>query len=169
MKKILSIVFLVVSLSFSSFAQAPKFGHINYQKIITGLPGYKTAETKLQEFSKQLQDTYVAMQDEYQKKVQDYTEQEKNMLPAIKEVKQKEIIDLEKRMQSLELNSQQQLLEKQQELLAPLEEKVITAVKTIAKEKGYSYIFDTAPGSGIIYAPESDDITVMLKEKLGIK
>ncbi len=169
MKKLLSVVFIIVAVSFASYAQAPKFGHVNYQKIITGLPGYKAAETKLQEFSKQLQDTYVAMQDEYQKKVQDYTEQEKSMLPAIKEVKQKEIIDLEKRMQSLEMNSQQQLMEKQQELLAPLEEKVITAVKAIAKEKGYSYVFDTAPGSGIIYAPESDDITVMLKEKLGVK
>jgi outer membrane protein len=169
MKKILSIVIVVIAVSFAANAQGPKLGHVNYQKVITGLPGYKAAETKLQEFSKQLQDTYVAMQNEYQTKVQDYTEKEKNMLPAIKEVKQKEIIDLEKRMQSLEMNSQQQLMEKQQELLAPLEEKVVTAVKAIAKEKGYSYVFDTAPGSGVLYAPDSDDITTLLKEKLGIK
>ncbi len=169
MKKILSIVVIVVVASFASFAQASKFGHVNYQKVIQSLPGYKAAEVKLQEFSKQLQDTYVAMQNEYQTKVQDYTEKEKSMLPAIKEVKQKEIIDLEKRMQQLEMNSQQQLMEKQQELLAPLEEKVLTAVKGIAKEKGYSYIFDSAPGSGVLYYPESDDITTILKEKLAIK
>lgn len=159
----------LITLSTCFQVGAQKFGHVNYQKIITQLPGYKAAETKLQEFSKQLQDTYFAMQEEYQKKVQDYTAQEKNMLPAIKEVKQKEIIDLEKRMQQLEMNSQQQLLEKQQELLAPLEDKVLAAIKDIAKEKGYTYIFDSAPGSGLLYSPESDDITAILKAKLGIQ
>ncbi len=167
MKKILSVLIVLFAFGFSASAQ--KFGHVNYQKIITSLPGYKSAESKLQEFSKQLQDTYFSMQEEYQKKVEDYTVQEKNMLPAIREVKQKEIIDLEKRMQQLEMNSQQQLMEKQQELLAPLEEKVLAAVKDIAKEKGYTYVFDVAPGSGVLYAQESDDITALLKAKLGLK
>lgn len=169
MKNILVLLFISAFTFFGFNAQAQKFGHVNYQKIIQGLPGYKAAEVKLQEFSKQLQDTYVSMQEEYQKKVQEYTTQEKSMLPAIKEVKQKEIVDLEKRMQQLELNSQQQLVEKQQELLAPLEEKVVTAVKDIAKEKGYSYVFDTSPGSSLLYSPEADDITGLLKTKLGIQ
>lgn len=169
MKKILSLLFIVGFTSLSFQAQAQKLGHVNYQKIIQSLPGYKSAELKLQEFSKQLQDTYVQMQEEYQKKVQEYTTQEKSMLPAIKEVKQKEIVDLEKRMQQLEQNSQQQLVEKQQELLAPLEEKVITAVKDIAKEKGYTYVFDTSPGTSVLYSPETDDITGLLKTKLGVQ
>jgi outer membrane protein len=169
MKRLFALLFIVTFVSFGFNANAQKFGHVNYQKTIQLLPGYKAAENKLQEFSKQLQDTYFAMQEEYQKKVQDYSAQEKNMLPAIKEVKQKEIIDLEKRMQQLEMNSQQQLMEKQQELLAPLEDKVMAAVKDIAKEKGYTYIFDTSPGSSVLYSPESDDITAILKAKLGVQ
>lgn len=169
MKKLLSLFVILAFATLTAHAQTGKFGHVNYQKLIQGLPGYKTAEGKLQEFSKQLQDTYMAMQEEYQKKVQDYTEKESSMLPAIKEVKQKEIIDLEKRMQQLEVNSQQQLMEKQQELLAPLEEKVIQAIKGLAKEKGYTYIFDFSPGSGILYAPETDDVTALIKGKLGIQ
>jgi outer membrane protein len=169
MKHIVTLLFVAVCSGAAFQVHAQKFGHVNYQKIITMLPGYKAAENKLQEFSKQLQDTYFSMQEEYQKKVQDYSAQEKNMLPAIKEVKQKEIIDLEKRMQQLELNSQQQLLEKQQELLAPLEDKVMAAIKDIAKEKGYTYIFDSTPGSGLLYSPDSDDISSLLKAKLGIQ
>jgi outer membrane protein len=169
MKRISSVLFAIVFTCLGFNANAQKFGHVNYQKVIQSLPGYKAAEIKLQDFSKQLQDTYFAMQEEYQKKIQDYTAQEKNMLPAIKEVKQKEIVDLEKRMQQLENNSQQQLMEKQQELLEPLEDKVMAAVKDIAKEKGYTYIFDTSPGTSVLYSPDSDDITALLKAKLGIQ
>jgi outer membrane protein len=110
MKRISSVLFAIVFTCLGFNANAQKFGHVNYQKVIQSLPGYKAAEIKLQDFSKQLQDTYFAMQEEYQKKIQDYTAQEKNMLPAIKEVKQKEIVDLEKRMQQLENNSQQSRL-----------------------------------------------------------
>jgi len=169
MNRLATVLFVLIFISLGFNANAQKFGHVNYQKTIQGLPGYKAAEVKLQDFSKQLQDTYLAMQEEYQKKIQDYTAQEKSMLPAIKEVKQKEIVDLEKRMQQLEMNSQQQLQEKQVELLTPLEEKVMTAVKDIAKEKGYTYIFDTSPGSSVLYSPEAEDITSLLKTKLGIQ
>jgi outer membrane protein len=45
----------------------------------------------------------------------------------------------------------------------------MAAVKDIAKEKGYTYIFDTSPGTSVLYSPDSDDITALLKAKLGIQ
>ena len=43
------------------------------------------------------------------------------------------------------------------------------AINAVAKEKGYSYIFDSTPGGTLIFAQESDDILPLVKAKLGIK
>jgi outer membrane protein len=52
--------------------------------------------------------------------------------------------------------------------LKPITEKADVAIQAVAKEKGYSYIFDANAG-GIIYALPTDNILQDVKNKLGIK
>lgn len=171
MKIILNVltVFFLSVMALPAQAQAPKLGHVNITKVLEAMPGYKAAEKKLQDFAKQLQETLAKMEQEYSQKVQDYYEQEKDMLPAIKEVKQKEITDLETRIVKLQGSSEDQLAQKQVELLKPLEEQVMTAIKGVATEKGFSYIFDASMGSSLLYSPPADDVTDLVKAKLGIQ
>lgn len=149
---------------------ANKFGHVNIQELLTVMPGYKAAETKLQAFAKQLQDAYTTMQTEYQKK---YGELEtmQNSPDANKvliENKIAELVDLEKRMQKLEVSSEEQLVQKQAELLKPIEEQIMTAIKSVSSENGFTYVFDTSSGVLLNY-PESDNILPLLKKKLGLQ
>lgn len=170
--KLLSTVLAVFCLSlFAMPAQAQnlKLGHVNITKVLEVMPGYQAAEKKLQEFAKQLQQTLATMEQEYSTKVQTYYEQEKDMLPSIKEVKQKEITDLEARIVKLQSSSEEQLAQKQVELLKPLEEQVMTAIKGVATDKGFSYIFDASTGSNLLYYPPADDVTDLVKAKLGIQ
>jgi len=146
-----------------------KLGHVSITKVLEGMTGYKKAEESLQKFAGQLQSTLSGMEQEYTAKVQKYYDEEPDMLPAIKEVRAKEISDLEARMQKLQQSSEKQLMDKQVELLKPLEEQVMTAIKTVAKEKGYSYIFDSSVGSTLLYYPETDDVTALIKTKLGVQ
>ena len=174
MKGILSITLIAFLFHLPSFSHAQgnqKLGHVNITKLLETMPGYKTAEKKLQDFAMQLQETMGSMQDEYTKKVQDYYDQQEkgNMLPAIAEVKAKEIVDLENRIKKLETSSEQQLMEKQVELLTPLEEEVMKAIKDVADEKGYTYVFDSSVGGSLLYYPETDNITTLVKTKLGIQ
>ncbi len=169
--RILSIVCIASALLFSSIpvsAQTVKLGHVNITKVLEAMPGYKAAEKKLQDFATQLQETLVNMEKEYTKKVQEYYEQEKDMLPAIKEVKAKEITDLETRMQKLQASSDEQMAQKQIELLKPLEEQVMGAIKAVSTDKGIAYVFDSSVGSNLLYYPASDDITESVKVKLGV-
>ena len=140
---------------------------MNITKVLEGMPGYQAAEKKLQEFASQLQETMMNMQKEYEKKVSEYYESEKDMLPAIKEVKAKEITDLETRITKLQASSENQLQQKQVELLKPLEEQVMGAIKAVATDKGYAYVFDSSLGSGLLYSPPTDDITDQVKSKVG--
>ncbi|HXH19907.1 MAG TPA: OmpH family outer membrane protein [Chitinophagales bacterium] len=170
MRYILSIVFLFVSVFFHpADAQSLKLGHVNITKVLESLPDYQAAEKKLQEFAMQLQKELESMQKDYEKNVQEFYNTEKDMLPAIKEAKAQAIKDLEIRIAKLQASSDDQLTQKQVELLKPLEEKVMNAIKGIAAEKGYSYVFDSSIGSNLLYYPATDDITDMVKAKLGVQ
>ena len=54
-------------------------------------------------------------------------------------------------------------------LLKPLLDRAEAAIKTVAKENGYSYIFDSSKGGAVLYSPESEDVLPLVKAKLGIK
>ena len=172
MKKTL-LILLVASVSFASQSIAQettqKLGHLSITKVLETMPKYKEAEKKLQEFAVQLQQTMGSMEQEYTKKVQEYYEQEEQMLPAIAEVKQKEIVDLENRIKKLQVSSEKQLMDKQVELLTPLEAEVMGAISSVAKDKGYSYIFDSSVGSSLLYYPDTEDVTSLIKAKLGVQ
>lgn len=171
MKSILKTFFFVLLLTVFSFnvnaqSTGSKLGHVNFQTLLADLPSYAAAEKQLQKFAQELQTYLGTLNGEYEQKVKQYYEEEADMLPSIKETRQKEIIDLEQRIQKLQGSSEQQLLEKQNELLAPLEEKIMTAVNEVAAEKGYKYVFDSSPGQSLIVAPETDDITPLVRAKI---
>jgi outer membrane protein len=130
------------------------------------LPSYKTAETQLQAFAKKLQDAYMKMQEDYNKLYAEFEkmQNDKATLKPLLEAKYAEIADLEKRMQKIEQSSEQQLVEKQAELLKPLEDQIMTAIKAVAKEGGYTYIFDSSAGI-LLYSPDSDNVMPLVKKK----
>jgi outer membrane protein len=57
---------------------------------------------------------------------------------------------------------------KKEELYSPIIKKAEDAINAIAKEKGYSYIFDTSVGA-VLFAQESDDVMALVKAKLSLK
>lgn len=170
MKKLIKSVLLVVVIFTSTFvhAQALKFGHINSAELVQAMPGIKDADGKLQTYYKQLEDQLKTMNTEYQTKFQDYQSKQALMADAIKEVKEKELADLEQRIVSFQQSAQEKMAGKKEELYNPILKKAEDAIKTVAKENNYSYIFDTSVGA-VIYAQESDNIMPLVKKKLGLQ
>jgi outer membrane protein len=76
--------------------------------------------------------------------------------------------DIQKRMQDFNTTAQQKFDEKSNELVKPLSDKAHTAVEAVAKEKGYTYVINSAQTQFII-APPADDLMEAVKAKLGIK
>jgi outer membrane protein len=70
-------------------------------------------------------------------------------------------------MDSFEVTATQDLQQKEVELTSPIIEKARNAVEAVAKENGYSYIFNSTEGL-LLYAQPSDDVMDMVKAKLGI-
>jgi len=53
-------------------------------------------------------------------------------------------------------------------LLKPLNDKYLKVVQAVAKENGYTFIFDLATGVVAYYPENSGDVTELVKKKMGI-
>jgi len=169
MKKtfLFTILFLSI-LSFQASAQTLKFGHIDSGALIQMMPQTKQADSTLKRFGESLDGQLKAMTAEYQSKLQSYQSKVDSMPDAIRTTKEKELTDLGQRIQDFQQTAQESIQKKKEEIYGPILKKAEDAIKEIAKEKSYSYIFDTSLGS-VIYAQDGDNIMAMVKAKLGIK
>ena len=169
MTKTIKLAVLLILIAAGSLqAQTLKFGHINSTQLLSLMPETKVADSTLQKFGTSLESQLKTMTNEYQSKVGDFRANEATMAEPIKEMKAKEINDLEQRIQDFQDSAQQSLQKKKEEIYTPIIKKAEDAIKGIAKEKGYSYIFDTSVGV-VLFAQESDDILPQVKTKLGLK
>jgi outer membrane protein len=162
------IVAVAAIFIFGNLSAQQKLGHLNSSEILQAMPEYKqmsdAVDKKKQEYAKLMENMYA----EYEKKSKEVQEGGDKMTQAVLDLKVQEIKDLEKRISDFEQKAQQDLQKYAEELMKPLQDKYLKGVKEIAKEGGYSYIFDIAAG-GVVYYPESggNDITQAVKTKIG--
>jgi outer membrane protein len=168
MKKIVLLAACSFALLTSVKAQSLKIGHINSQELLSLMPEIKKAEADLKVYAKSFEDQLETMSKEYQKKMGDYQAQEKTMTDAVKEVKQKEITDLGARIESTQKSAEEKVVTKKQELFKPILDKAEKAIKEVAKEKAFDYVFDVSTGS-VLVTRDADNMLPLVKAKLGIK
>jgi outer membrane protein len=166
MKKILIVLGLLFAGTQVDAQQ--KIGYINSEELIMAMPEAKKADADITAYAKTFQDQLQAMQKELETKYKAYEAGVKTMTEAMKDVKEKELTDLQNRIQSVQQGAEEKIAAKRQDMLKPITEKADAAIQAVAKEKGYSYILDANAG-GIIYALPSDNILAEVKTKLGIK
>ena len=105
---------------------------------------------------------------EYQSKVEQFQRDQATMSQAMQQTKVQSLEDLKKRIETFQETAQAELQEKQEELLKPLIDKAKAAIDKVAKDNGYSYVFDTAQGV-VLFSEGGDDIIEQVKKELGIK
>ncbi len=171
MKKLsLTLLISLFLLSVTGFSQSKlKFGHLNSNDLFALMPEKEVAQKTLQDYSKQLEDQLVAMQDELEKKYTDYQANQAKLTDVIKKDKESELTSMQQRIQTFQTNAQQELQKKESELLQPIIEKAKKAIEEVSKENGYTYVFDTGTGSLLYWPKDADDIMPLVKTKLGIK
>lgn len=165
MKKILFLVVAVLALGFNADAQK-KLGYLNSQELLSAMPEYKQVSDSFEAYMTQLESDMKFFADEYQNKIADYQKNEKTWSQTIKEQKGKEIMELEKKIQEFQETSQVKAQEKQAALVKPLLDKIQKAIDAVGKENNFDYIYNE---TALLYAKDSENITPLVKAKLGIK
>jgi outer membrane protein len=157
---------------FSVNAQtALKIGYTNLDYILQNIPDAKDIEAKLKTESSQYDKLYQDKVADFQKKLADYEKGAATMAAVIKADKEKELQNLQTAIQEFQQNAQTELQRKQQQLLAPVLEKINKAINDVAKENGYTHVFNTDAGPGttaiLFVAPPESDISDLVFKKLG--
>jgi len=171
MKRLFKVMFLGVALfvmSGVSYAQV-KLAHVNTAEILDAMPDKAKAEKDLEKYYGELQKQLQTMAQEYQTKMQDYEANQATMSNLVKQSKEKEIIDIQNRIQQFQANAESEFEAKRGELLAPILEKIQNAINAVGKEKGYTYMFDLATGAAVYVGTDAVDATNDVKAKLGVK
>jgi outer membrane protein len=134
------------------------------------MPEFDSARVKLEKLSTELQNTAELLQVELNNKYEAYLKDSKNLTDLVKQTKEQEIQDAQKRLSDFQTNAQTQLQEKQVELFNPVTAKADKAIKEVGKENGYIYVFDLSQNV-IAYFDEtkSTNIITLVKTKLGLK
>ncbi len=170
MKKLIVVISFVLLAGVSSlYAQADaKFGYVNSTELMQVMPGMDTVETALNAHRASLEQTMQTMYQEYQTKAQDYQNNYNTMSQIIRQTKEKEIQDMQTRIQQFQQTADQDLQRKQAELFNPLVTRAQKAISDVAKENAYTYIFDVSTG-GLAFYENGDNIMALVKTKLGIE
>ena len=165
MKKL--VLMFLMCVPFAAFAQtAPKFGHVNAQAIMQELPEFIKARGELEAQSKQYENDMKAMQDEIQRKGDEYEKNQSTMNATAKAEAEAALNQLMQKYQQAYQDNQQALQKAQQEKMQPIMDKVITAIRNVGKNGGYVYIMDVSSGIPYISDTLSKDVTADVKAEM---
>ena len=171
MRNVVKIIVLVVFIFGVTAVNAQtktRIGHIDFGKLIEQLPGQDTVKTAMAKYAQSLQDQYQSMQTELQSKIDDYSKNKETFSALIKQTKEKEVADLQTRMEAFQQSAQQDMSDQESKLSAPFIEKAKKAIQEVAKENGFSYVLNNYEGL-ILYNEGGEDIMPLVKKKLGIQ
>ena len=165
MNKIATAFILVVMTLGATSVGAQKFGYVDTEVIVAELPQVKEANTNIETLKNQLTKKGQEMIQDLQTKYQDLQTKQNEISPKLLNEETEKLKQMEADIATFEKESQAKVYAKSQELLAPIQEKINTAIKAVASEMGYQYIFDLRAGN-ILYADEATNVSKLVAEKL---
>jgi outer membrane protein len=165
-----ALVVVVIFLGQNALAQNLKFGHINRTELIQAMPEFDSARVTLEKLNTELSNTAELLQVELNNKYETYLKESKNLTDLVRQTKEQELNDAQKRLTDFQTNANTTIQEKQVALFTPITEKADKAIKEVGKDNGFIYIFDLS-GQVIAYFDETKSVNVMslTKAKLGLK
>ncbi len=163
---IFSLIIVLATAAHSQTTQ--KIGYIDFNNLVAAMPGVDSVKIKLQNYQKTLSDQLDAMRAEFENKYLEYQQGSSGMSDLIKQTKEKELQDLQGRIDAFQQKAQTDLQAKQQELLQPIVSKAKDAIKEVAKENKYTFIINAIEDI-LLYSEPVDDVLPLVKKKLGIQ
>ncbi len=143
-----------------------KIGYVNTGELLQSLPEAKKADSMLNQFREVLDKNGKDYQEELETRAKKFNTDSSKLTAVIKESERKKLQDLYSRIMNYSTEAQKQLEEKQQELLAPLQKKTLDIITQIAKENGYTHVFNR---EALLVVPTGDDLLPLIRKKLNLK
>jgi outer membrane protein len=170
MKK--SIIFITfIFLAFTAFSQI-KIGYANLEFILKNLPEAIEMNKEIEAYRQTLNEEITAKQEYYQSLLQDYYDKEQqgyaeSLLKSMRD----QITALEQEIQFDAAQADAKLAAMTNQKLQPITDKIVAAIDKVYAEDGYTYIFNSADGTGnsiVLKGPENANLTYRILRELGV-
>lgn len=158
---------LMLALALPILASAQKIGHVNSQEVMALMPETKRMTEQLDSIQGVYESQLANMQEEFNKKLTEFQQQQATMTAGVREFRQQELAEMEQRMQMFYQTVQQDLQAKQVEYLQPVRTRLMEAIKQVATTQGCTYVLDQS--SMLHIGTDATDLTAAVKAELGIK
>lgn len=160
MKKLIIMLMLIAPMA----VMAQKFGKVNTQTIMQALPDVAKANGEMEALQKQKENDLKAMQEEFQRKADEYEKGQSTMNATAKEQKQTELQTLQQKIQQAYQDGQTELQKKSSELMQPIVAKIRAAIEAVGKAGNYTFIFED--GAAIYTGTTVVDVTKEVQAKI---
>ncbi len=165
---------LILSLLFvfgTGFANGQKYAYIDSDYILNNIPAYAEAKDKLdklaERWTKEIEERYAVLN----QKKENFAREEVLLPTEEKKKREEEIKQLEleaMQMQKLRFGVSGDYFQKRQELIKPIQDEVYDAMQKVASKRSYSFVFDKANQSNLVYADSKFDISTSVLREMGI-
>src|SRR6266849_1778429 len=139
-----------------------RIGGISSQALMDKLPEAQEAQRQLDAIVADWQGELTKMQNEWQKKYDDYDKKKLILTDQGRAAAEKELQDLDKKIadfRNKKFGQNGELFQKQNELMKPVQNKIFKVITDIAKEDSYDYVFDKSGDILLIYTNDKFDLT----------
>jgi outer membrane protein len=169
MKQLIALLILSGGLLINpvSAQKSNKFGHVNSAELLGLMPERKAAAAKMDSITKEVQKQMQDMMTEYRSKQEKLSTDGPKLSDLVKKDKEEELTGLATRIQNFQESAQQTLQDEESKLIEPIVSKAKKAIEQVAKENGYTYVFDTS-GGALLFWEESDNVIALVKKKLNL-
>ncbi len=172
MKKLSTYLLLagvIIAVAFWAPKSESKIGHVDTEYILKKIPAYQDAQSELDNLAKQYHEE-IKQKAKIVDSLYKVYQRESVLWPEdLKRQKEDEIVNKEKEIKELQKKyfaPDGLLAQKREELIKPIQDNLYQALKEVAEDGNYDYIFDKATGE-ILYAREQNDISDIVLKKMG--
>lgn len=163
-KSLLLTAVLVCFGTISGFAQlgGQKFAYVDSDYILNNIPEYADAQEELNTLSTKWENEVKAIYNKVSEMYKKYQTEMVLLSEDQKRAREQDIVNKEQEAKNLQMQyfgAEGQIYQKQTELVQPIQEKIYTAITEVAQTKGYTFVFDIASGTSILYASDKVDVS----------
>ena len=135
-------------------------------------PDAQDARQKLDAIIQDWQTELAKIENNWKTKYDDYEKRKLIMSDQTRAEMESELIKLEQQLgdyRDKKFGTNGELFQKQDEIMKPIQNKVFTAIKDVAKDEDLDFIFDRSGDVMLLFAKDEYDVTALVLEKLKLK
>ena len=166
----LPVLLTLIFLAMPSQAQQ-RIAYVDTDYILERIPEYQTVQQQLDRMATDWEQDLADRQREVEQDFRAYQSRELLYTAEERQRRREEIMQAEEEVERLRMKyfgPDGDLFIQQEQLMRPIQDRILTAIESVATEEGYDYVFDKSGDFLFLFTRAQYDLSDRVLEELGI-